>query len=182
VSEPVGFFATCPKGIEGLLLAELTGFGATGIKETVAGAAFSGTLEVAYRACLWSRLASRVLLTLDAVPAADAAALYAGVRALPWEEHLAADGTLAVDFTGASAAIAHTVFGAQKVKDAVVDRFRERAGRRPSRSRKRSTMASLTFWAPNSVLAICSLVPVKSTASVPPASRCRSQGMPWTPA
>jgi 23S rRNA (guanine2445-N2)-methyltransferase / 23S rRNA (guanine2069-N7)-methyltransferase len=126
------FFATCPRGIEGLLVAELGALGAGAVKETVAGAAFTGTLEAAYRICLWSRLASRVLLTLDAVPAADAAALYAGVRALPWEEHLAADGTLAVDFTGTSPAIPHTVFGAQKVKDAVVDRFRERAGRRPS--------------------------------------------------
>jgi len=132
VTGVLALFATCPRGIEGLLAAELAVLGATGIKETVAGAAFSGTLETAYRACLWSRLASRILLTLGAVPASDAAALYAGVRAQPWEEHLAPDGTLAVDFTGTSPAITHTVFGAQKVKDAVVDRFRDRSGRRPS--------------------------------------------------
>jgi 23S rRNA (guanine2445-N2)-methyltransferase / 23S rRNA (guanine2069-N7)-methyltransferase len=132
VSEPVGIFATCPKGIEGLLLAELTGFGATGIKETVAGVAFSGSLETAYRACLWSRLASRVLMTLSVVPAADASSLYAGVHGIPWERHLDAGGTLAVDFTGTSEQIANTLFGAQKVKDAIVDRLRERDGRRPS--------------------------------------------------
>jgi len=126
------FFATCPKGLEGLLAAELAGLGAAGVKETVAGVAFVGTLETAYRACLWSRLASRILMTLSGVPAADAAALYAGVRALPWEEHLGPDGTLAVDFTGTSTQITHTLFGAQKVKDAVVDRFRDRVGRRPS--------------------------------------------------
>jgi len=132
VSEHPGFFATCPKGLEGLLHAELAGFGANDVKETVAGVAFAGTLETAYRACLWSRLASRILMTLEVVPAADAAALYAGVLELPWERHLGPDGTLAVDFTGTSEQISHTLFGAQKVKDAVVDRFRERTGRRPS--------------------------------------------------
>ena len=133
MSEALGCsFATCPKGIEGLLAAELAGLGATDIKETVAGVAFTGTIETAYRACLWSRLASRILLTLSVVPAADAAALYAGVHDMPWEQHLGADGTLAVDFTGTSEQITHTLFGAQKVKDAVVDRFREREGRRPS--------------------------------------------------
>jgi 23S rRNA (guanine2445-N2)-methyltransferase / 23S rRNA (guanine2069-N7)-methyltransferase len=132
VSASLGFFATCPKGIEGLLAAELAGFAASDIKETVAGVAFAGTLETAYRACLWSRLASRILMTVSVVPAADAAGLYAGVHAIPWEQHLGADGTLAVDFTGTSEQISHTLFGAQKVKDAVVDRFRERDGRRPS--------------------------------------------------
>jgi 23S rRNA (guanine2445-N2)-methyltransferase / 23S rRNA (guanine2069-N7)-methyltransferase len=125
-------FATCPKGLEGLLAAELAGLGAAAVKETVAGVAFAGTLETAYRACLWSRLASRVLLTLREVPATDAAALYAAVRELPWEEHLGPGGTLAVDFTGTNAAITHTLFGAQKVKDAIVDRFRDRTGARPS--------------------------------------------------
>jgi len=127
-----GLFATCPKGLEGLLAAELADLGATAIKETVAGVGFAGTLESAYRACLWSRLASRILMTLSVVPAADAAELYTGVHDLPWELHLGADGTLAVDFTGTSEQISHTLFGAQKVKDAVVDRFRERTGQRPS--------------------------------------------------
>jgi len=132
VSEPPGFFATCPKGLAGLLATELTDLGANDIKETVAGVAFAGSLETAYRTCLWSRLASRILMTLSVVPATDAAALYAGVHDMPWEQHLGADGTLAVDFTGTSEQIAHTLFGAQKVKDAVVDRFRERTGQRPS--------------------------------------------------
>jgi 23S rRNA (guanine2445-N2)-methyltransferase / 23S rRNA (guanine2069-N7)-methyltransferase len=126
------FFATVPRGIESLLAAELAGLGAAEVKETLAGVAFAGTLETAYRACLWSRFASRVLLRLAVVPAADAAALHAGVQALPWEEHLGPDGTLAVRFTGTNAAIVHTGFGALRVKDAIVDRFRERTGRRPS--------------------------------------------------
>ena len=66
-------FATCPRGVEGLLVTELAALGASEIRETVAGAAFGGTLETGYRVCLWSRLASRVLLGLASVPSEDAA-------------------------------------------------------------------------------------------------------------
>ena len=63
------FFATCPKGLESLLADELRALGAGTVKETRAGVAFSGDLAGAYRACLWSRLASRVLLPLARFPA-----------------------------------------------------------------------------------------------------------------
>ena len=65
-----------------------------------------------------------------AAPTPDA--LYAGVRAVDWREHLSVDGTLAVDAVSQRSAITHTQFAALKVKDAVVDQFRERDGRRPS--------------------------------------------------
>ncbi|MHB8667812.1 MAG: bifunctional 23S rRNA (guanine(2069)-N(7))-methyltransferase RlmK/23S rRNA (guanine(2445)-N(2))-methyltransferase RlmL [Burkholderiales bacterium] len=126
------FFATCPKGIESLLADELRAFSAAGVKETRAGVAFEGTLATAYRACLWSRLASRVLLTLARFPAASAEALYAGVQQIRWGEHLDAHGTLAVDFTGTGAGITHSRFGALKVKDAIVDQLRDEFGARPS--------------------------------------------------
>ena len=126
------FFGTCPKGIESLLADELRVLGAEAVKETRAGVAFQGTLATAYRACLWSRLASRVLLTLARFPAASAEALYAGVQGLHWGEHLDAHGTLAVDFTGTGSGITHSRFGALKVKDAIVDQLREESGARPS--------------------------------------------------
>jgi 23S rRNA (guanine2445-N2)-methyltransferase / 23S rRNA (guanine2069-N7)-methyltransferase len=67
------------------------------------------------------------------VPAHDADALYAGVVAIAWEEHVSPDGTLAVDFaTDPNPAFRNTMFGALKVKDAIVDRIRDRSGRRPS--------------------------------------------------
>lgn len=126
------FFATCPKGIEGLLADELTGLGAAGARETVAGVHFEGELELAYRACLWSRLANRILLVLATFPAADAAAVYAGTRETDWSRHMAPDDTLAIDFTGTSPTISNSHFGAQKTKDAIADQFREATGRRPS--------------------------------------------------
>lgn len=126
------YFATAPQGVEPLLAAELLALGASRAHESRGGVAFDGPLAVAYRACLWSRTANRVLYLLASVPAPDADALYAGVRALAWEEHLDPDGTLAVDFAGSGAAITHSQYGAQRVKDGIVDRLRELTGRRPS--------------------------------------------------
>jgi 23S rRNA (guanine2445-N2)-methyltransferase / 23S rRNA (guanine2069-N7)-methyltransferase len=65
------FFATCPKGLEYLLRDELLALGAPEAHESLAGVRFAGTLETAYRACLWSRLASRILLPLAEFDAAD---------------------------------------------------------------------------------------------------------------
>lgn len=126
------YFATCAKGIEALLAEELHALGAGGVRPARAGVAFTGTLEVGYRACLWSRTASRVLMRLATFPAASADELYAGVLAIPWEEHLSAEETIAVDATSTSSAITHTHFAALKAKDAIADRLRERTGERPS--------------------------------------------------
>ncbi len=82
-------FATCPKGLEYLLRDELRELGAEDAREALAGVHFSGTLELAYRACLWSRLASRVLLQLAEFESADADALYAGLQRIDWSQHLA---------------------------------------------------------------------------------------------
>lgn len=125
------FFATCPKGLETLLAGELTSLGATGVKETVAGVAFEGELECAYRACLWSRLASRILLSVAEFPARDDMDLYLGITQIPWENYFDVGNSFAVDFSGSSAAIRNTQYGALKVKDAIVDRFTKRTGTRP---------------------------------------------------
>ena len=114
------------------MAAELTQFGAISVKETVAGVAFSGELETAYRACLWSRLASRVLLSLASFGVRDDMDLYLGISNIPWENYFSAHQTLAVDFSGTSASIRNTQYGALKVKDAIVDRFTKRGGVRPN--------------------------------------------------
>lgn len=126
------FFATAPKGVESLLADELRALGAEEVAETRAGVAFAGTLETGYRACLWTRLASRILLPLATFPAASPEELYAGIAALDWREHLAPEGTLAVDCNVSNSRITHSHFAALKVKDAIVDRFREECGVRPS--------------------------------------------------
>ncbi len=118
--------------MELLLVDELRALGATDVAETRAGARFSGTIETAYRVCLWSRTANRVLLPLATFAAPSTEALYAGVQTISWDEHFTAEQTFAVDFNSSRSAINHSHFGALKVKDAIVDQFRERQGERPS--------------------------------------------------
>ncbi|WP_257266272.1 bifunctional 23S rRNA (guanine(2069)-N(7))-methyltransferase RlmK/23S rRNA (guanine(2445)-N(2))-methyltransferase RlmL [Endozoicomonas sp. ONNA2] len=125
-------FASCPKGVESLLAEELKAFGAREVSETVAGVSFAGHLELAYRACLWSRLASRILLRIGEVDAADKQTLYLGVQSFDWDEHLDQGASFRVDFNGSTADITHTRFGSQWVKDAIVDQLRHRYGWRPS--------------------------------------------------
>ncbi|MBV1789559.1 bifunctional 23S rRNA (guanine(2069)-N(7))-methyltransferase RlmK/23S rRNA (guanine(2445)-N(2))-methyltransferase RlmL [Marinobacterium sp. D7] len=126
------FFVTCPKGIEQLLEQELQVLGADSTKQTVAGVYFEGDLALAYRVCLWSRLANRVLLQLAEGEAASADQLYQLVQSVDWLEHLRSSGTFCVDFSGKSEAINNTHFGALKVKDAVVDQIRNATGKRPT--------------------------------------------------
>lgn len=126
------YFAPCPKGVEPLLANELRRIGLSGVRPQRSGALFSGDVADGLKALLWTRLASRVLLKLGEADASTADSLYEGVIALPWEDHLRASGTLAVDATGTNEALRNTQFTAVRVKDAIADRFRERFGRRPS--------------------------------------------------
>lgn len=111
---------------------ELQNLGALNVAEKRAGVIFEGSLEIAYSACLWSRVANRILLPLVEFAAADPQQLYKGIQKINWSEHLAVSGTLAVDFTTSQSSITHSHFAAQKVKDAIVDQFRERFNERPS--------------------------------------------------
>ncbi|MGR7921245.1 bifunctional 23S rRNA (guanine(2069)-N(7))-methyltransferase RlmK/23S rRNA (guanine(2445)-N(2))-methyltransferase RlmL [Zobellella denitrificans] len=126
------FFATCPKGLESLLTDELQQLGASELQETVAGVAFRGSLETAYRACLWSRLASRIMLQLADFTMRDDMDLYLGAANIEWERHIQEGQTFAVDFSGGNNAITNTQYGALKIKDAIVDRLSKRRGERPS--------------------------------------------------
>src|SRR5690606_17538307 len=132
MSERYEFVLTCPKGLEDLLLEEARQLGLEQARSQVAAVRGEGELEVGYRLCLWSRLANRVLLVLARFPVADAQGLYEGVRAVDWCQHLAADGSLAVEFSGQGAGIDNSHFGALKVKDAIVDVLRRPDGVRPS--------------------------------------------------
>ncbi len=126
------WLATCPKGLESLLANELQSLGAIAVKETVAAVHFEGALEVAYRACLWSRLANRVLMPLHSFMLNQADDLYQHCNDIAWERHLTAAQSIAIDFIGTSRLIDNSMFGSQRVKDAVVDRIRRVEGERPN--------------------------------------------------
>ena len=126
------FVATAPLGAADLLARELGAQGVAELDERPWGVTWSGALASAYRACLWSRVASRVLLKLHESPAPTAEALYAAARAIDWSAQLAPGRTLAVDFDSVRSTITHSHFGALKVKDAIVDQLREARGERPN--------------------------------------------------
>jgi len=126
------WLATCPKGLELLLANELQELGATGVKETVAAVHFQGSVELAYRACLWSRLANRILLPLHSFMLNSADDLYQQCNDIAWESHFTAAQSIAIDFIGTSRHIDNTMYGSQRVKDAVVDRIRRVEGERPN--------------------------------------------------
>jgi 23S rRNA (guanine2445-N2)-methyltransferase / 23S rRNA (guanine2069-N7)-methyltransferase len=132
VSEDVRYWiATAPIGAASVLAEELLQFGASDIRERSHDVKFQGTLEVGYRACLWSRTATRVLLSIGSIEAKTARELYEAAKRIDWQRHLAPGATLACECSGANAAIRHTLYGSQLLKDAVCDSLRESTGQRP---------------------------------------------------
>jgi 23S rRNA (guanine2445-N2)-methyltransferase / 23S rRNA (guanine2069-N7)-methyltransferase len=132
MSDALTWFATTAKGMEDLLASEVRALGGRDADVVRAGVSFAGPLEVAYRVCLWSRVANRVLLPLARFAAPTPQALYDGVRTVRWWEHLDARRTLAVDCALSYSQITHSHFAALKTKDAIVDQLRARTGARPS--------------------------------------------------
>ncbi|MDZ4655915.1 MAG: THUMP domain-containing protein, partial [Coriobacteriia bacterium] len=126
------FFAPVARNLETVLGNELRAIGVGGVRPATAGVSFEGGIEAGYRACLWSRFASRVLMPIARYDAPDENALYDGALAVPWEEHFALTSTFAIDASVRDSAITHSGYAGLKVKDAIADHFRERFDERPS--------------------------------------------------
>lgn len=125
-------YATCASGLQHLLADELVAMGLSEVNVAGAGVRFGGGLPAAYKACMWSRIASRVLLPIHTGNADSPEALYDVVQQVDWSKHMNLRGTVAVDFFTANSTITHSQYGALKVKDAIVDQFREATGERPN--------------------------------------------------
>jgi len=134
-AEP-SLYATCAAGLQHLLADELKKLGAASVSTAGSGVRFASDLSMAYKACLWSRVANRILLPIHSGAAASPEELYSLAQEINWADHMALEGTLAVDFFTANSAITHSQYGALKVKDAIVDQFRERTGMRPNVERE----------------------------------------------
>ena len=126
------FVVTCSHGFEPFLHKELSRLNIQKLKSGNGSVQFTGTLSDGYQAMLWSRVGSRVLMEIGRFEGTTQEELYDGVYEIPWEEHMNVTGTLWIDFTGQSRDIRHTQFAARKAKDAIVDRFRDQTGNRPS--------------------------------------------------
>lgn len=125
-------FVTASRGLVALLEQELIQLGAKVARPAPAGLRVRGPLSFAYRICLWSRTASRVILHLQDVAIDKVDDLQHIAFDLPWEDHLAPDGTLVVDVVAQGEVVTHSRYAAQLVKDGICDRMRNRFGMRPS--------------------------------------------------
>ncbi|WP_281653875.1 bifunctional 23S rRNA (guanine(2069)-N(7))-methyltransferase RlmK/23S rRNA (guanine(2445)-N(2))-methyltransferase RlmL [Eggerthella sinensis] len=130
-NENLELFASCLSGLEAPLAEELKRLGIKRVRPLGGGVAFFCDVRHALSACLWSRLASRILVVVGRVNAGDANLLYEGVRRLPWEDVIAPGASMAVTAHGMNEELRNTRFTALKVKDGVCDRLREARGERP---------------------------------------------------
>ena len=130
-AEASEFFARCAGGFERQLAAELRSLGIKRIRPLKGGVAFFSDVEGALRACLWSRVASRILMVLGRIDASDADALYQGVQSIDWTRHIPPGATIAVFAQGTNEALRNTQFIALRAKDAVCDQLRAARGARP---------------------------------------------------
>ncbi|HUJ74783.1 MAG TPA: THUMP domain-containing protein [bacterium] len=131
------YLALTAVGLEPALLAEAQALGLEECRPASGAVFFNGGLEACYRANLWLRSASRVLRLLAEFDCPDDAALYREVYRLDWAGWMEVGQTLAVRVRQKAAqamprSLSHSQFVAQRVKDGIVDRFRDDCGRRPS--------------------------------------------------
>ena len=120
------------QGLEEVLAQELTELGADDIQIGRRMVSFSGDLEMMYRANFCLRTAVRVLKPIKHFEAKDADDVYEAVKAIDWSRYLDLDTSFAVDSVVYSQEFRHSKFVAYKVKDAIVDYFRETKGKRPN--------------------------------------------------
>ncbi len=130
--EKLEFFASCLAGLEAPLADELKALGIRSVRPLGGGVAFFCDVRHALAACLWSRLASRIMLVVGRVDARLADLLFEDALELPWEDVIAPGASIAVSAHGMNDELRNTRFTALKVKDAVCDRLREARGERPN--------------------------------------------------
>lgn len=126
------FFAQCPRGLSGVLAAELERLGATDIVASDAGVAFKGNTETAYRANLHSRIATRILWHVAQFPYKTEHDIYDTAMLLPWPSWFEVSRTIKVEITAQKSPVKSLDFTTLKVKDAICDKFREVMNERPS--------------------------------------------------
>lgn len=126
------FFAPCPRGLEQPLADEVAALGAADVETADGGVGFAGELDLAYRANLESRIASRILWRVGGGDYRNERDVYALVRAIDWIHLFKAERTLRVDVAATRSPLESLEFATLRIKDAICDRFRDECGVRPS--------------------------------------------------
>lgn len=125
------YFATCPRGLEALLVNELKQCNAKDITPTDGGVAFAGELSVCYSASLHSRIATRVLMQVGRGKYATEDDLYQAAYKLNWPNWFDVKHDFMVKVTGVKCPLKSLEFATLRIKDAVCDKFRQAVGSRP---------------------------------------------------
>lgn len=126
------FYASCPAAFEQALARELRALGIRRPRPLKGRVSFEGSVRDAYRVCLWSHLASRVLLVLGRFACATPNDLYQGAYDLPWHEIIRPGASIAVSAHGTNPELRNSRFSMQKAKDGIVDRMVDETGSRPA--------------------------------------------------
>lgn len=126
------FFATCPRGLELLLVDELRQLNAEKVHAVGGGVQFVGDLFLCYRVNLESRIASRVLWQVATSVYRSEDDVYRTAFALPWTDWFDPARTIRVDVSATKSPLTSLNFVTLKIKDAVCDKIRKLSNRRPS--------------------------------------------------
>ncbi len=118
-------------GLEEVLASELTGLGAKNVEAHNRAVSFEGDRELLYKSNLYLRTALKVLIPIAKFKAINERDLYEEIRRMNWDEYLDVDGSLAIHTSLKTDFFNHSQYVSQKVKDAIVDSFRDKYGRRP---------------------------------------------------
>jgi 23S rRNA (guanine2445-N2)-methyltransferase / 23S rRNA (guanine2069-N7)-methyltransferase len=126
------FFISCSPALVGVLSEELLTIGIEHGRKSKAGIYFEGTLEDAYRVCLWSRIANRVFLELHQHEVKNEQNLYDQIQTINWSEHFDVKCSFVIHCNIVRSKINNSHYAALKAKDAIVDQFRASCDARPN--------------------------------------------------
>lgn len=119
-------------GLEDVLAEELIALGANNLEIGTRMVSFEGDLALMYKANICCRTALRILRPVYTFKARNTDEIYKRIKAMNWYEHLTEDSTFAIDAITFSELFTHSKFVAYRVKDAIVDYFMQKTGKRPS--------------------------------------------------
>jgi putative N6-adenine-specific DNA methylase len=131
-SEKMKFTARTFQGLEPVLAKELDHIGATDIVISKRAVDFTGDMKLLYTANLMLRTAIKIIMPIHYFTASTEEELYNAVKAIEWEKYMTVNSTFMIDTAVNSEFFNHSKYVAYKAKDAIVDRFREKFGSRPS--------------------------------------------------
>ncbi|MBN8759109.1 MAG: RNA methyltransferase [Thiobacillus sp. 65-69] len=149
--QPATHFATCPRGLEALLVDELAAAGATVVRQLPAGVLFMADAAAEMRANLTSRIATRILRKVGYTRYRKEEHIYRAVLDLDWPAWFDVQKTIAVKVGAQNAPLKSLNFITLKIKDAICDRFREETRARPSVDTESPDVPVYAFFTPEAV-------------------------------